>query len=298
MNRHEFLSTKKKTYFLFLRYDIFTVSTQIKTNKGALQVNLRFLVLTTAMLVLIGCSSDRQSNIPEENNMNPLADGAFLLSKVTITEDGEITELLRDQMKIYSNGKFMFAFDNESTGDMDVGAGNASWVNGVMIEEPLYNHDGPLSGLSFDITIEPTETGFNQVLHGMKYDDGRVLETMVEEWNRAPGVVTPYDGLWKLEGRETDDPGLTEFSEIKMIGGGHFIILQSAMYQGEKIRNFGFGSLILMGSSKVLETGMVGSWENYSDWATEVTMKMVDENHLIQSFTFNGRVITQKYVRI
>ena len=42
--------------------------------------------------------------------MNPLADGAFLLSKVTITEDGEKTELLRDQMKIYSNGKFMFAF--------------------------------------------------------------------------------------------------------------------------------------------------------------------------------------------
>jgi hypothetical protein len=121
---------------------------------------------------------------------------------------------------------------------------------------------------------------------------------MVEEWSRAPGVITPYDGLWKLEGRETDDPELTEFSEIKMIGGGHFIILQSAMHQGEKVRNFGFGSLILTGASKVLETGMVGSWENYSDWATEVTMKMVDENHLMQSFTFNGRVITQKYVRI
>ena len=298
MNRHEFLSTKKKTYFLFLRYDIFKVSTQIKTNIGALQVNLRFLVLTTAMLVLIGCSSDRQSNILEENNMNPLADGAFLLSKVTITEDGKKTELLRDQMKIYSNGKFMFAFDNESTGDMDVGAGNASWVDGVLVEEPLYNHDGPLSDLSFDITIEPTENGFNQVLHGMEYDDGRVLETMVEEWNRAPGVVTPYDGLWKLEGRETDDPDLTEFSEIKMIGGGHFIILQSAMYQGEKVRNFGFGSLILMGSSRVLETGMVGSWENYSGWATEVTMKMVDDNHLTQSFTLDGRTITQNYVRI
>jgi hypothetical protein len=261
-------------------------------------MNLRFLVLIAAMQVLIGCSSDKQSNISEEINMNPLADGAFLLSKVTITEDGEVTELLRDQIKIYSNGKYMFAFDNESTGDMDVGAGNANWVNGVMVEEPLFNHDGPLSDLSFEITIEPTEKGFNQVLHGMKYDDGRVLETMVEEWNRAPGVVTPYDGLWKLESRETDDPELTEFNEIKMIGGGHFVILQSAIYEGEEVRNFGFGSLILTGSSKVLETGMVGSWENYSGWATEVNMEMVDEDHLIQSFTFNGRVITQKYVRI
>ena len=167
-----------------------------------------------------------------------------------------------------------------------------------MIEEPLYNHDGPLSDLSFDITIEPTENGFNQVLHGMEYDDGRVLETMVEEWNRAPGVVTPYDGLWKLEGREADDPELTEFSEIKMIGGGHFIILQSAMYQGEKVRNFGFGSLILTGSNKVLEAGMVGSWENFSGWATEVKMELVDDNHLTQSFNFNGKVVTQNYVRI
>ena len=261
-------------------------------------MNKIFISVMTVLLVLIGCSSDKQPNISGDNNMNPLADGAFLLSKVTITEDGEVTELLRDQMKIYSNGKFMFAFDNESTGNMDVGAGNASWIDGVMVEEPLFNHDGPLSGLSFDITIEPTEMGFNQVLHGMEYDDGRVLETMVEEWSRAPGVVTPYDGLWKLEGRETDNPELTEFSEIKMIGGGHFVILQSALNQGEKVRNFGFGSLILMGSSKVLETGMVGSWENYSNWATEVTMKMVDENHLTQSFTFNGRAITQNYVRI
>jgi hypothetical protein len=252
----------------------------------------------TAILVLTSCSSDKQSNISEENTMNPLADGAFLLSKVTITEDGEVTELLRDQMKIYSNGKFMFAFDNESTGEMDVGAGNARWVNGVLVEEPLYNHDGPLSDLRFDISIEPTENGFNQVLHGMEYDDGRVLETMVEEWNRAPGVVTPYDGLWKLESRETDNPELTEFSEIKMIGGGHFIILQSAMYQGEKVRNFGFGSLILTGASKVLETGMVGSRKNFSGWATEVTMKMVDDDHLTQSFNFDGRVVTQSYVRI
>jgi hypothetical protein len=258
----------------------------------------RFSVLISILFIMVGCSSEKQSNLSEENNMNPLADGAFLLSKVTVTEDGNITELLRDQIKIYSDGKYMFAFDNESTGDMDVGAGNANWVNGVMIEEPLYNHDGPLSDLSFDITIEPTENGFNQVLHGMEYDDGRVLETMVEEWNRAPGVVTPYDGLWKLEGRETDDPELTEFSEIKMIGGGHFIILQSAMYQGEKVRNFGFGSLILTGASKVLETGMVGSWENFSGWATEVTMKMVDDDHLTQSFNFDGRVVTQSYVRI
>ena len=176
--------------------------------------------------------------------MQKISDGAYLLSQVTITENGETTVKLRDQIKIYSKGKFMFAFDNESTGDMDVGAGNATWVDGIMVEEPLVNHDGPLSDLSFDITIEPTEIGFDQVLHGMKYDDGRVLDTMVEVWKRAPGKPSPYDGLWKLENRQVDNPELTEFTETKMIGGGHFIILQSAVYQGKKVRNFGFALLI------------------------------------------------------
>jgi hypothetical protein len=249
-------------------------------------------------VLVVSCTSDKQSQQLEKHVMQKLSDGAFLLSKVTITENGEITELLRDQMKIYSNGKFMFAFDNESTGDMDVGAGNATWVDGVMIEEPLVNHDGPLSDLSFEITIQPTDIGFDQVLHGMKYDDGRVLDTMVEVWERAPGKSTPFDGLWRLQNREAKNSTLTEFNETKMIGGGHFVVLQSALKNGEKLRNFGFGTFDLKQDGKVLETGMVGSWENYSDHKAEVKFELIDENHMVQSFTLDGRLITQKYTRM
>ena len=201
---------------------------------------------------MAACSSDHQVKQLESDVMQKISDGAYLLSQVTITENGETTVKLRDQIKIYSKGKFMFAFDNESTGDMDVGAGNATWVNGIMVEEPLVNHDGPLSDLSFDITIEPTEAGFDQVLHGMKYDDGRVLDTMVEVWERAPGESSPFDGLWTLEKRQTDIPELTNFTETKMIGGGHYIILQSAIFQGERVRNFGFGTFELKDSSNGL----------------------------------------------
>ena len=230
--------------------------------------------------------------------MKSLSDGAYLLSQVTITENGETTVQLRDQIKIYTQGKFMFAFDNESTGDMDVGAGNATWVDGIMVEEPLVNHDGPLYGLSFDITIKPTETGFDQVLHGMTYDDGRVLETMVEVWNRAPGEPSPYDGLWKLETRQTDNPELTDFTETKMIGGGHFIILQSALFKGEKIRNFGFGIFDVKEGGKVLESGMTGSWDNYSEHKAEVVFQLIGDNRMAQSFTSKGREVTQIYFRM
>ena len=66
--------------------------------------------------------------------MKLLSDGAFLLSQVTITEKGETTVKLRDQIKIYTKDKFMFAFDNESTGDMDVGAGNANGSMAVWLK--------------------------------------------------------------------------------------------------------------------------------------------------------------------
>ena len=115
-----------------------------------------FAILLLVTIVITSCSSDRHTQQLENNEMQKISDGAYLLSQVTITENGETTVKLREQIKIYTKGKFMFAFENESTGDMDVGAGNATWVNGVMVEEPLVNHDGPLSDLSFDITIEPT----------------------------------------------------------------------------------------------------------------------------------------------
>lgn len=257
-----------------------------------------FEIFLLATIMITACSSDRHTQQLENDEMQKISDSAYLLSQVTITENGETTVKLRDQIKIYTKGKFMFAFDNESTGDMDVGAGNATWVNGVMVEEPLINHDGPLSDLSFDITIEPTEAGFDQVLHGMKYDDGRVLETMVEVWDRAPGKPSAFDGLWTLEKRQTENPDLTEFTETKMIGGGHFIILQSARKNGEKIRNFGFGTFDSKQDGSVIETGMVGSWENYRGWVTEVTFKMIDENHMTQSFIVNDREIIQTYVRM
>lgn len=230
--------------------------------------------------------------------MNSLSDGAFLLSKVTITENGETTVKLRDQIKIYTKGKFMFAFDNESTGDMDVGAGNASWINGGMLEEPLVNHDGPLSGLSFEISITPTESGFDQVLHGMTYDDGRVLETMVEVWRRAPGKSSPYDGLWGLEKRLVDGSEIVDFKETKMIGGGHYIVLQSALRSGQKVRNFGFGTFDQKGGRKAFESGMTGSWDNYSEYKADVVCELIDEDRMTQSFDCGGQVVTQTYIRM
>ena len=48
----------------------------------------------------------------------------------------------------------------------------------------------------------------------------------------------------------------------------------------------------------VVETGMIGSWSDYSDWSVQIDIKLVDENNMTQSFTFNDKLVTQSYVRI
>lgn len=88
----------------------------------------------------------------------------------------------------------MFAFMNKEIG-IDVGAGIATWDNGVMVEVPTVNHNGSVEGYSFDVAIEETDSGFVQTIMGMKYDDGRSLD-MVETWNTASIATSPYDGLW------------------------------------------------------------------------------------------------------
>lgn len=230
--------------------------------------------------------------------MIELKDGAFILSKVTITESGKKTELKRNQIKIYHQGKYMFAFDNETTGNIDVAAGNARWINSVLVEEPLFNHDGELCNQTFEINIQPTEAGFNQVLQDMRYDDGRVLETMVEEWNRAPGNASEFDGLWTIKRNSEDQTKRNELYEIKMIGGGYYIVLQTGNLNNEKIRNFGFGKFDVLVDGRIRESGMVGSWPGYSDWSSEATVKKIDQNLMTQSVSFYDQRIAKTYVRL
>jgi len=103
---------------------------------------------------------------------SPLPDGAYLLKEVELTEKGQVSVQLRDQLKIYTNNRFMFAFVHPEYG-IDVGAGIATWKNGVMVEEPRVNQKGTVDGLSFDIDIKHTPAGFSQTLLGMTYEDGR-----------------------------------------------------------------------------------------------------------------------------
>ena len=89
-------------------------------------MNIKPLLVILSALLLSNCSGKQNGpQIPQ------LPDGAYLLKEVEITENGEISVARRDQIKIYSNNRYMFAFMHPEIG-VDAGAGIATWNNGIM----------------------------------------------------------------------------------------------------------------------------------------------------------------------
>ena len=255
---------------------------------------------TTLTATLVACSGEDQTvsepALAAVDSTPGLADGAYALISVDVTEDGEVSSYLRDQMKIYTQDRFMFAFYNDLTDKVDAGTGYTHWVDGVLVETPIANQDGALKDLSFDLTITPTDAGFTQSLKGMKYGERSV--NMVEQWKTLSNETTIFDGLWKLDGRSSEGDDWGDFMEMKLIGGGHFIFFQSLVVEEQSIKHFGFGSFRVDAAGHVVETGITSSFDSPMGVEYKLNMELIDENHMSQSFELNGATVTQTYVRI
>ena len=268
---------------------------------------MKYLLLIGLLINLIGCG-DSLNKI--ETSLFP--DGSYKLQKVQITENDKVTTEIRNQLKIYSNERYMFAFMHPSIG-VDVGAGIAKWKDGIMTETPLFNHNGSVSGFEFDLSITQTETGFTQSLTGLVSEDGSILD-MIEDWITISSQNSPYDGLWQLETTDLD-PNIV--SQIKMIGGSQFIELtrvrsgsdiQKQFNFGELfISNFGYGSkstkYILSGTGieppeKVREKITNSSSENNIGEIKTRTYEVNEDNLLVTSTSVPGETVVQKYKRI
>ena len=237
---------------------------------------------------------------PEPSSLDAkpgIDDGAYVLDGVIKTVEGETSKLLRDQMKIYANNRFMFAFFDDQTNMIDAATGYAHWVDGVLTETPIANQDGPVEGLSFEIALEPTEAGFTQIVRGMPSDSGGTYD-LDEVWKVLSNEKTPYDGLWMTQSRETENSQWTNFTEMKLIGGGHYIFFQRYDYNGKTSQSFGFGAIRGDNLEIITETGMTSTLEGYSGSDHRVKVKLLDEDNMTQAFMVDGVEVVQSYVRI
>ena len=219
---------------------------------------------------------------------SPLPDGAYLLKEVELTEKGQVSVQLRDQLKIYTNNRFMFAFVHPEYG-IDVGAGIATWKNGVMVEEPRVNQKGTVDGLSFDIDIKHTPAGFSQTLLGMTYEDGRCLD-MVESWVRASNTTSIFDGLWQLKEANR--------VKTKIIGGGHFICLETVYKEGISDAAFWFGTCTFNNDAEALETVLSSSNQKYIGAHQTLKVALTDDENFSQTFILDGAEVIEFFQRM
>ena len=215
-------------------------------------------------------------------------DGAYMLKEVELTEKGQVSVQLRNQLKIYTNNRFMFAFVHPEYG-IDVGAGIATWKNGVMLEEPRVNQKGTVGALSFDIDIKHTPTGFSQTLLGMTYEDGRCLD-MVESWVRASNTTSLFDGLWQLKEANR--------VKTKIIGGGHFICLETNYKEGISNAAFWFGTCIFNNDIEALETVLSSSNQKYIGAHQTLRVALTDDENFSQSIILDGAEVIEFFQRI
>ena len=224
----------------------------------------------------------------ETQKIPSFPDGAYTLKEVELTEKGQVSVQLRNQLKIYTNNRFMFAFVHPEYG-IDVGAGIATWKNGVMVEEPRVNQKGTVGGLSFDIDIKHTPTGFSQTLLGMTYEDGRCLD-MVESWVRASNTTSLFDGLWQLKEANR--------VKTKIIGGGHFICLETNYKEGISNAAFWFGTCIFNNDIEALETVLSSSNQKYIGAHQTLRVALTDDENFSQSIILDGAEVIEFFHRI
>ena len=229
--------------------------------------------------------------------MPGIDDGAYMLDGVIKTVAGETSKLLRDQMKIYANNRFMFAFFDDQTNKIDAATGYAAWVDGVLTETPIANQDGPVEGLNFEIALNSTDIGFTQIVRDMPAENGGTYD-LDEVWETLSTQKSAFDGLWKLQAREAAESDCFNFTEMKLIGGGHFIFFQGFDCKDSSVQHFGFGSMRVEESGRVTETGMTSTIDGYSGVDHQVGMRLIDADHMTQVFMLDGIEVVQSYVRV
>lgn len=229
-----------------------------------------------------------------------LGDGAYLLSSVTVTTPTETNTFNRAQMKIYSQQRFAYAFFSQRTNNVDAGAGATEWRNGLLIETPLANHAGAVSGFRFELDVQPNEQGFDQAIGNMRSEDGLSYD-LRETWQRISNAASRFDGLWQLQSQQIDGEQRKDaIGEVKMIGGGHYIWFHHYDIDGQQQQHFAYGELAVQPAptAAVVDTTLQSSYPDRIGQSRALSLSLDADDRLIETFSRAQSTVTKTYARL
>lgn len=173
--------------------------------------------------------------------------GVYKLDKLTVSGGGKDSVYTRTQIKIYTDGYFVYA---SLAPDSSVGFGVGSYkldTGNMIVESNVYSSRSLDSQQMFHIKITTTGNGYTQVIPAMATVKGVTYsETEVYTKIASSGTST-LDGVWKLDSAYTvkgkDTIKQTEV-QFKAFWGGHFIFVHRYSLDNTKTNfknGFGYG---------------------------------------------------------
>ena len=123
----------------------------------------------------------------------------------------------------------------------------------------------------------------------MTYEDGRCLD-MVESWVRASNTTSLFDGLWQLKEANR--------VKTKIIGGGHFICLETNYKEGISNAAFWFGTCTFNNDAEVLETVLSSSNQKYIGAHQTLKVALTDDENFSQSIILDGAEVIEFFQRM
>ncbi len=228
------------------------------------------------------------------------ADGAFLLSSVTVTTPSETRTFARQQIKIYAQQHFAYGFFNKSTNSVDAGAGKTEWRDSKLFETPLVNHAGKVSSLRFELDIQVNDQGFDQSIDNMRSEEGLSYD-LKETWQRLEGTGSDYDGLWQLRTHLIDgEQQVNPINEVKMIGGGHYIWFHHYALNDSQQSHFGYGELKDNATTKrsMLDVTLQSSYAERLGQIKTVVLSLDKDDRLTETFKGVTSMVTKTYFRL
>jgi hypothetical protein len=258
------------------------------------------IVSLTINAQAVPAKSTGQMNSP--NSMK----GAYLMTMQKFTQNNKDTMLDAKQLKIYTDGYFMYAHTVGADTVGSYGVGTYKMQGGNVVEHVFYTSDNGAQEADFTVKIAKSPDGYSQVIHYPA--DASGPEAILTESYKTVSkkLASSLDGAWKMtkvtfiatDGTPTVDNNPVQY---KFYQSGHFMFgsTQTDPATKKTSSNIGYGSFAVNGPDEITETPMNSSYRTMINTPVKLKLELKGKDHYQQTIKWDdGSKLIEEYERM
>jgi hypothetical protein len=253
------------------------------------------LILSATGLLTMGCGESKEAT-------NGMAGWYTMQSQVFIANGVENTNDQGKQRKVYTDEYYAFTNLNEGT-NSSFGFGYYTYDGKKLVEHNIFSSGLLDSSRSFDLLIEPHESGYKQIIPEIII--AGVPNRLIEDYEIIKFTSkSDMDGVWKLDeyiSVTNGDTARYKRNQYKIFQGGYFMFVQYFMdpVTNSPKKGFGFGDFKLE-KNEIIETNRFCSYPDVIDVPIRINLTRDSEDSFTQTIISdtNGSTSIEKYTRM